>query len=147
MARAVIMIDQFGDAILKTPFKAKFVADLKDEIPAHGRAWRPETKTWWIESLFVDDAIDLCREHYGEVEILDEREAKRSAPPPPPPPDPPQPSGPYATLHLLPTAPMPIVEVVYRKMAAMHHPDLGGDLRFMQQINAAFDSIRKLRNV
>jgi SAM-dependent methyltransferase len=110
MTRAVIMIDQFGDAILKTPYSADFVADLKDEIPAHGRARRPETKTWWIESLFVDEAIDLCREHYGEVEILDERGAKRSAPPPPP--EPPQPSGPYATLHLLPIAPWPIVETV-----------------------------------
>jgi hypothetical protein len=144
MARAFVTIDRLGDAVLKTPFKANFVADLKDEIPASARAWRPEEKTWWIGRDWVREAIDLCRAHYGEVEILDEREAKRSAPPPP---EPPQPSGPYATLHLLPTAPMPIVEVVYRKLAAMYHPDLGGDLRIMQQINAAFDSIRKLRNV
>lgn len=31
----------------------------------------------------------------------------------------------------------------YHKLAMQHHPDLGGDLKTMQQINAEFDQLRK----
>lgn len=44
----------------------------------------------------------------------------------------------YATLHLLPTAPLELVKAAYRCLARINHPDVGGDTRSMQQLNIAY---------
>lgn len=48
----------------------------------------------------------------------------------------------YATLYLLPTAPLEVAMAVHRALSRIHHPDVGGDTRRMQDINAAMDKIR-----
>jgi hypothetical protein len=48
----------------------------------------------------------------------------------------------FATLHLLPDAPLEVVKAAHKALALIHHPDrAGGDVQRMQAINAAFDLI------
>lgn len=48
----------------------------------------------------------------------------------------------FATLYLLPTAPAEVAQAVYRVLAKQYHPDYGGDLEKMKQINAAYDVVK-----
>lgn len=47
----------------------------------------------------------------------------------------------FATLFLLPGAPKEVALAVHRALAKMYHPDLGGDLEKMKQINVAWDVV------
>ena len=49
----------------------------------------------------------------------------------------------FTALYLLPSAPPEVVRAAHKALAQMHHPDKGGDLRVMQVVNAAFDTIVK----
>ncbi len=49
----------------------------------------------------------------------------------------------YAALYLRPGAPPLIVKAVYRALAQLHHPDMGGDPLIMTRINAAYATIQR----
>lgn len=49
----------------------------------------------------------------------------------------------YRTLHLDVDAPWELVKSAHKALARVHHPDRGGNLETMQNINVAFDLIRK----
>ena len=49
---------------------------------------------------------------------------------------------PYAALWLRPGAPWPVIRAAYRALAAIHHPDCGGDSAKMQDLNAAYALLR-----
>lgn len=51
-------------------------------------------------------------------------------------------SSPYSVLHLLPSAPIEVVEAAYKALAKLHHPDVGGEVETMQSINSAYREIR-----
>ncbi len=38
------------------------------------------------------------------------------------------------------------IKSMYRDLCKVHHPDLGGDLRVMQEINAEYHAVLKLRD-
>lgn len=48
----------------------------------------------------------------------------------------------YSALHLTKDAPLPVVEAVYRTLAKIHHPDLGGDVERMKEINLAYEKVK-----
>jgi len=52
--------------------------------------------------------------------------------------DPRDPAGYYALLEVDPRSPGILVHAAYRRLALKHHPDRGGDLRTMQDLNAAW---------
>lgn len=52
----------------------------------------------------------------------------------------------YAALHLMESAPPEVVRAAYRALAAMHHPDKGGDTRIMQNLNLAFELAMAVRS-
>lgn len=49
---------------------------------------------------------------------------------------------PFAVMHLLPTAPSAIVDAVYKALAKIHHPDVGGDEETFKSIVEAYDRIK-----
>jgi hypothetical protein len=52
----------------------------------------------------------------------------------------------YQTLELSPAATNDEIKSAYRRLAAQHHPDKdGGDTGLMQQINLAYNELRRLR--
>jgi curved DNA-binding protein CbpA len=46
-------------------------------------------------------------------------------------------------LHLLPTAPLAVIEASYRALARLHHPDAGGNAEHMKLLNAARDALKE----
>ncbi len=154
MQQATITLTALGDAHLRFPFSQELVDELKAQIPAHCRAWTPQTKTWFIAAAYVNLAARLAA-GYFDVEHIDAPRSQHrasSAPPPPPPPRPLHPD-PFATLHLLPSAPRELIEAAARTLAKLHHPDLRPPAEqalatlAMARINRAVEDLRRVRGV
>ena len=113
---------------------------LKERIPPYARRWDADTKNWWVSAAYRY-ALEQWRLRWFE----------HSPPSPSPSPSPwtwaPPPSGvhgAYAALHLLPTAPPVLVRAAYWALAAIHHPDRGGDAATMVALNAAYAQLEKV---
>jgi curved DNA-binding protein CbpA len=52
-------------------------------------------------------------------------------------------SGPWAVLYLVPGAPPEVIKAVYRALSQQYHPDRGGDVAKMQELNAAMAALIK----
>lgn len=148
MSRASITLTAHGDAELRFPYSPDFIEDLKGHIPLHGRRWTPEGKFWWIEAAYVNLAARLA-EGYFEVDHIDApRAGQQRAYTAPPPPRPLHPD-PYATLHLLSSAPPELIEAAARALAKLHHPDLkpahekARATATMARINRAAEDLRR----
>jgi hypothetical protein len=50
-------------------------------------------------------------------------------------------SGPWKVLFLVENAPVEVVKAAYRALAMKYHPDRGGDIKKMQELNAALSRI------
>jgi len=151
MQTATITLDDFGHATLRFPYDAEFIARLKDGLPPHARKFNPEHKYWWVDRDYVGEAARLFERHFPHGEFVDAPSARARTAPPPPPPRAPTPLDPYAVLHLLPGAPLEVVEAAGRALAKLHHPDTkpahekAAATVAMARINAAIDRIRTLR--
>jgi len=62
--------------------------------------------------------------------------------PPQPPPKQAKPKSHYETLCVISTAPKEVIQAAYRALAKIHHPDAGGNLKKMQEINAAWEALK-----
>jgi hypothetical protein len=115
------------------------VSTLKEFIHAYSRSYEPATRKWVIDEDAYDQLfqwLDYAHAELGaRVEWQTPSDRKREEPPPRPRQTP---GDPYQTLHLLPSAPAELVKAAYRVMAALHHPDHGGDTDAMQRINDAY---------
>ncbi len=136
MTTATISYQSDGSARLYTPFDPGFVEQLKARIPAALRRWDKADKSWVIEAAGIFRAVSLAEQYYDEVVDI---------PTTPPEPQRFRPVTPYATLYLLPDAPLGLVETAYRWLVKEHHPDTGGDTRRMQEINAAREAIKGMQ--
>lgn len=152
---------------LHSEYNPEFVADLKAEIDWSERKWVPERKLWWVDKLAFEQAKKVCA-RYGTVVVRGdepedperkrqeqerrdrvEEEARRRRRD--------NYSGrwfdgsrasdhdPFAVLHLTSDAPTEVIKAAHRALVLLHHPDRGGDTSRMQQINCAFEQIRKQR--
>jgi hypothetical protein len=126
-----------GTVAVAFPFDRDVVDELKHQIPAPYRAWDPESREWLISLGWAQVAIEILRSAFGHVE-LEQFTSRRADPEPIRTSDPT-----YAELHLLPSAPWPVVEAVYRAMARMNHPDKGGDCEQMKRVNLAYESLQR----
>jgi hypothetical protein len=50
---------------------------------------------------------------------------------------------PHAVLFLIPGAPIEVIRAAHRALAAIHHPDRGGDPSKMVEINLAYDVLKR----
>ena len=103
-----------GTATLRFTYHWALIEDLKRAVPAFGRQWNPETKTWTVAAPWAELALGLMRRHLGHVTV----EEAASPPGPLRPTD-----RLYAALHLLPSAPAVLVDAAYRSLTKVHHPD------------------------
>lgn len=130
-----------GSVTIQTPYNQAFIDDLKASIPFRHRSWRPDEKLWSVDAIYAKNAEDLCKDWYEDVHVAyferQRQQSQNSTGTPS------RPVEPWATLHLLPTAPKPLVRAVYLELMKIHHPDKGGDTAITQKINAAFDELRK----
>ena len=142
-ARALIT----GETVmLSFPYDKGLIHRLKAEIPPPCRTFDERTKTWTVFQPHVMAAVGIVYDYFPDLIIEDgtgsraswrssTRSTKKDTRTDPD----------YAALHLLPTAPDPLVDAAYRCLARLHHPDAGGDTTAMQQLNAAHEAIRARR--
>jgi hypothetical protein len=125
-----------GDLDIRTPYDAAFVAALKDGVSYDFRSWDAERKVWSVEAPYAEVALGIVRRFFANVKTTDEGNASSAGG---------TPSGgdPYRELHLLPSAPVPLIHAAYRTLARLHHPDAGGDVTTMQRLNAAYDRLKE----
>jgi DnaJ-domain-containing protein 1 len=114
------------------------VDTLKSFVEVPNRSYNPDTKTW---NVSVSGYESLTKWISYICQTID-ADFKWSQPPPP---RQPKRTGidPYAALHLLPTAPPSVVKAAYRALATAHHPDKGGDVVAMQNINRAYAQLTR----
>ncbi len=155
MARARAEYHDNADLWITFPYDPMFISNLKDRVPVGCREWRPERRAWWVHALYAPRVIDMMRAWWPDVEVIRPGQrtstegARRYWTPPPPPP--PRRDDPYQVLHLLPSAPVELVEAAGRTLAKLCHPDTKpeGERALatvqMQAINAAVDRVRRLR--
>lgn len=107
-------------AYIAAPYDAK---DAIKELPR--RRWNPSRKRWVIPATDVKLAAQHLRGYGWQVQIGDDAPAPRSA----------------ATWAdaLYDQLPAELHAAVYAALAKILHPDIGGDLDAMQQLNVARD--------
>jgi hypothetical protein len=135
----------FGEVVLRFPFSEALVDDLKDGIPYRFRTYEPRSKEWTVESTYADLAVRLLLRHFPAAEVPARWRYRAPWEEPPPWSESPtaaRSSDHYRILHLLPTAPVELIESAYRTLARLHHPDRGGDELAMQRINGAYDALK-----
>ena len=132
---AILRSDRPGWLRVVTPYCRDFVDHLKGAIAPSHRQWDPDAKCWYVSDLYLDDLISIMNQYYKDIET-DLLVARSSG------------TGPYAELHLLPSAPDEMVKSAYRIMSLLCHPDrTGGDDTQMKKVNAAYEEIEKERGV
>lgn len=125
------------------------VEELKDSVPARHRRWDPSRKLWHFQSAARPAAMAWVQRWFTlEQRIFRDQPFDRweSARPGStesgPPPDPR--AAAFAALHLLPSAPAPLVKAAYRCLSQLHHPDhQGGDTAQMTRLNLAYETLTK----
>lgn len=122
--------------------------DLKACVPAGCRKWDKETRTWltqaifgprvqvWAHRWFDAGRIRVVRrdQHAESRGARDPRAGSPSREPR---------SSPHETLWILPGAPPELIKAAYRVLAALNHPDRGGDAEQMKRINLAYEALGK----
>ena len=55
---------------IQSPYNARFVADLKEEVPPEERMWDPDQKVWEVSADLYDTAMEVASRYYNvKVEI------------------------------------------------------------------------------
>ncbi len=137
------------------PYSRRFVEFLSCKLPKTQRIFNPVFRTWTIKpksltkvakyGMYCFDQLDLSRlpEHWRQKieskkpfqinELTTDVNGNLD--------------NPYAVLFLKSNAPLWIVKVVYKALAAKNHPDHGGDVDKFILLKKAYDAIlEKVKN-
>jgi hypothetical protein len=102
-----------------------------NKLPKAQCEFRGETKCWYIHPVHKDAVISFLKRLNYEITNLDEK--------------PPEASDAYSMLGLIPTAVWEVCESAYKALVKLNHPDNGGNLEVMQNINIAWSEIKSMR--
>jgi hypothetical protein len=126
--------------ILRTVYDAAFVEALKIAIPPAYREWDASKKAWYIWQDWDETVIQLVKDQGGHV--IDKRPQVAPAAVVP------RPLQDACTLLCVtPDAPLSVAEAAFKALARLHHPDVGGDTRMMQQLNDALATFKSFTEV
>lgn len=124
-----------GRLFARFTYSAAAVAAIKEKISKHDRKWDPEAKMWHFDPSVRADVERVLTSFL--FSIVDEDRRNDPAPV--------ESNGhdPYATLAR--AAPFAALDKLYKATIAVAHPDRGGALHRAQEINAAWDAIKRER--
>ena len=113
---------------LEAPYNRPFTDELKKSVPAKKRMWDNNDKCWYVVKDQFDKLTHLMDKHYDETILLDfpEQEVSNDS---------------WSKLFLIEGAPLGIVQAAYKVLSKKYHPDLGGDVVKMQELNVAHKDI------
>jgi hypothetical protein len=124
-----------------TPYNATFVEAIKKLLPASDREWDPNTKMWTFVEKYLDPMILLVEQQFHcTATVLRRIDAERASTPPSR-----VVNSKMDTLitQFFKLLPFDAVEKAYKVAALTLHPDRGGDMSKMSELNAMWDRIRK----
>lgn len=124
----------FTYAVETTDFDPDYIEALKRHVPSRQRKWNPDTKLWYFKPDAMETVASLLNHYFGGYQWAEDALASTAVA---------SVEAAYSTLYLLPSAPADVVKVVYKHLAKELHPDVGGDLWRMQDINAAVAMIER----
>jgi hypothetical protein len=55
---------------IRTPYRERFVAELKGMLPWEARGWAPDEKAWWVLEEHRETAEHLMLQHFGEIQVF-----------------------------------------------------------------------------
>jgi hypothetical protein len=131
MSKVIIDYDQdYSDWItLSCPYETHFVKALKSTIDPSYRWWDKDGKCWHVRGSFINELLPLCRKYYDEVECrVNIKEVMASSK--------------VNVFELLFKRITPqYADKIYKALARVVHPDTGGDLELMKQLNEAYQQV------
>ncbi len=131
-----------GELELRTPFDPRYVEELKETIPSHARQFCGTRKAWIIDLPYQDHALEIFDYYFPKGTLTDHRKtSSRRDDAPPRPQASPSVASPYRILFVTEDAPTEVVIAAYRALSKLHHPDRGGDLTAMQELNRAYELV------
>jgi hypothetical protein len=167
MPRYVTLEAKAGGYWLRFEYDPEIVEAIK-EMPSYTRRWNPEMRAWWIHEAWIDHAEKIIKREFtgkGSSATQDDEQdvndydtfddfvnGKKREPEPEPPPrtmfgD----SLCFATLYLLPQAPLEVAKAAYGALAKLNHPDTTTDPTTkrtrhtrMVEINDAWTQVEKI---
>lgn len=105
MQEATLSTNDEGWLVLKTPYNAHFVTELKTAVPSRMRRWRGEAKQWEVHPDFIDNVRTLLETYYPTATVEDDGSEFLRLPP--------VASSAWRALHLQPTAPRELIDAAY----------------------------------
>jgi len=139
-SNARIWCDQSVSAYRMTiPFNQQFNETFKTLIPASDRNWNPDAKTWTITEKYFDPTKRLIEQLFGGATIISRSASEKASQPPPikvAPID-------NVFLQFIKLLPYEAAQKAYRAAALILHPDKGGDMTKMADLNACWQRLEK----
>ena len=113
-----------------TPYKSEFVEELKWAIPHPHRLWDNEMKCWLVSEAYLPRLMEILDDFYDEIinSIVKE-----------------EPIAQNLFKSILDILPDEYVQRVYSALAQAVHPDHGGSVEQMTQLNLAYEERRKIK--
>jgi hypothetical protein len=128
------------------PFKQTVVDFLKQNIPHSERSWDSNTKIWTFTEAYLDGTEKFLRMAFGNQEVATVTRAQYEATQRPP-------SGSMSVRNLdsndalaakfMRSISYEAAKAAYRKACLELHPDHGGDLTKMSELNAIWSQVEK----
>ena len=114
-----------------TPYKKKFVEELKTWIQPSHRMWNPNARLWEVQEMHLEKLITLLEKHFDEVEhdLFAEEQVPSNMFKP--------------VLEALKGLSNGNLDKIYRQLAVAVHPDHGGSNELMTKLNRAYEEIKK----
>lgn len=136
-----------GSWMLRFDFDLALLSTFKADFP-FGRVWNPMLRVWMLERHYTRRRIALWANSQGCEVIWDascSQAPQAGSEPEPEPRRPPRASQSTNSAYhdMLASLPPEVLKKVYRFIAGEIHPDRGGSERIMQEVNAAWDRIKK----
>ena len=152
-----------GDRIrVFAPYSPDFVAELKENVPYHAKSWDGDSKNWLVDEDYEDPLIEVASTYFDVSIVVSEDEARRrerAAKAATTPNDTSRPAHnaqqclsevkrlwrEETDLFLIPGAPWPVVQAVYRSVAKLFHPDIAGPSGAARMVaaNKAYELLEK----
>ena len=107
----------------------------KAQIPYSRRTYEPKTRVWRFWGGYQAIATALLLQYFPDARVP----PRWQSPPTPPRVG----TDSFAVLHLLPSAPLELIDAAFRCLAKRHHPDVGGDTATMRRLTEAHDALSR----
>ena len=116
--------------LLDAPYSKTFIQELKKSLPAKKRAWDNNDKVWIIPVDQFEKVTFILDKYFEDTLLLDfpAQDVAQDV---------------WGKLYLLPGAPLEVVKAVYKALSLKYHPDRGGDVARMSEVNVAYNELMK----